>query len=1351
MSLSCHILFKYYFYWCRLCLKFAENDIYHYFWNCLDGLLAMKRINYLTTMGLSMPMRTFLLVCFYLFLPCILWGKSDNNAVYFRCYFDKLNLPQTSILKIVQDDRGYLWLATGRGVYRFDGNEVVALADILPDNRDELRGYIPWVMIDGYKNLWLSNGYIYELTTGNLVRNTIMEKSMFNAPIVDKLGNYWFNYPDKFVRYDRDEKQCSQVEASVGFGFTQSEHYVWGRSTDGWLYRMSIGEGDIAVLKYDLSKWNIGEISVMLAVNDETVLIGAKTSGLWRYDLRTQTARQIFYENYVRDILRYSQSVCWVATENGIYIYNVNTDEIEHWKKDPHDVFAIQDHAIYSFYKDREGGVWCGSYFRGLSYVPNSQCKFNSFKPSKKYPGLEGTVVREFCKDSGENLWIGTEDNGLNCYNISDGSFANYSKNDGLGTNNIHGLCLDGRELWCGSFDNGIEVFDIDKRQVIRSFKVEDGRTNLKSNFVLSVMKSDDGTIWIGTGAGVQKYDAKEDRFDDLYEGIAPCSQLYQDSEGNIWCVCLSELACISVDGTLEKYRLNSGSIQSVMETRSHEIWVATSSGIARLDKSKACFVNHVLSDQNASTNYAYRIMEDGQGFFWISTAYGLVRFHPASQSSYVFTTLEGLPENRFNVSSSFQDVNGILYFGTINGFTSFDPTLLLPSKIVPKPAVTKLICTGVNLERTIFNIDNTAFEIDHTENNVTFEFSSFTYTAPDALRYRYRLEPLDKGWHVQQGCTPFTYPSLSSGNYTLRIQTTDYNGEWANNEVVYKIDILPPFYASWWAKLLYGCMLTVGILFLLWRWHNQMKKKQQIHIQEVKDATEKELYHTKINFFTTIVHEIRTPLTLIKAPLDKELESHRSENLLLVEKNVDRLQNLCTQLLDFRKMESEQLQLNFVKTNLPDLLKTILYRFSAQIKQNELMCEHNFDQVTLEAPVDREAFTKIVSNLLNNAVKYATHIIKIELGSAGDNFYLSVCNDGPPIEGTDRSKIFNMFYRTDDVKEKSGTGIGLAFCRSLAEMHNGHLDLVDDTAYTHFKLTLPMTQQLVFSIEAVSDDSEILDTADTLVSENSDTVVLIVEDEPELRSFLKKSLSEQYQVLVAGNGLQALEIIGKTSVSIVVTDVMMPKMDGCELCRSLKNNVELSGIPVVMLTAKNNVEAKLEGYMAGAEEYIEKPFSMKYLSARIAAIVGKKKKEAEIHFNSQPSVRIDNLAGKSDKALVERFRKLVEENLTSDKLNISFLCEQLGVSQTTFFRKLKSVMDISPNDYIRMARVERAASILLEVEDVRISDVAYELGFSSPSYFTRCFIQHFGMSPKDYVNRKKSEDDSAQMVKSES
>ncbi len=1281
--------------------------------------------------------RLLLLISLYFIGISQSTGMSTDSAAYFRCYYDELNLPQTSILQILQDEKGYLWLATGRGVYRFDGKEVVALSEILSEQSDKVSGYIPWIMIDEFDNLWLGNGYVYELDSGNLVKNPVVDKPVLNAPIMDEMGNYWFNQEDKFVRHDRQNKYYNYVEANVGQGFTHSEHYVWGTSTDGWLYRMSIGSGDIAVLKYDLSPFLDG-VSTLYALDDENLLIGTKASGMWRYDIRTRKAQQIFNENYVRDIMRYSSSVYWVATENGIYIYDTAKNEVEHWKKDPHDIFAIQDHSIYSFYKDKEGGVWCGSYFRGLSYVPNSQCKFKNFKPGKKYSGLEGTVIREFCKDDDGNIWIATEDSGINCYNLTNNTFVNYSKSTGISTNNVHSLCLDGKELWCGCYDNGITVFDIDRRKTVRTYQYGDGKCNLQSNHVISILKARDGTIWVGTEAGVQTYDKSKKCFSDLHSGISLCTQLYQDSAENIWCVCTNDLICIDKNGKTSKFHLHDGSIQSVIETKDHNIWIAASSGIARLDRENNTFINYYLSEHNNATNYAYRIIEDGQGFFWISTAFGLVRFHWNLEYSYLFTTLEGLPENRFNANSAFQDSEGILYFGTINGFTSFDPTLRLPNKIAPRPSLTKIVCAGLDKSRTIYNVDEKSFEIDHTENNITFEFSSFTYTAPDALHYRYRLDPLDKDWHMQQGYSPFAYPGLSPGNYVLRIQTTDYDGKWADNEISYKIEVLPPFYASWWAKLIYCCTAIFAIIYCLWKWHEKIKRKQQLYVTEVKNSAEKEIYHAKINFFTTIVHEIFTPLTLITVPLERELEQNQSDDLQLVRKNVERLQNLCTQLLDFRKMESEQLQLNYLRTDVPDFLRSILYSFSAQIKQNGLSCEHNLDEVAFEAPIDREAFTKIISNLMNNALKYANQLIKIELNVSGDTFYLSIYNDGAKIEGADRDKIFNMFYRTETAKEKTGAGIGLAFCRTLAEMQNGSLELVENSEYTHFKLTLPMDQQIVFSIEAVSDNTESSQEIDYHIS-TGETVILIVEDEPELRNFLKKTLSEQYTVITAENGVQALNIIKNINVSIVVTDVMMPEMDGCDLCRHIKNTIELCGIPVIMLTARNNVESKLEGYMAGAEEYIEKPFSMKYLTARIAAIIEKKKKEAEQNLTSIQTPEIVHLVAKSDKALVERFQKLVEDNIGNDKLNISFVCDQLGVSQTTFFRKFKSVMNISPNDYIRIARIERAAAVLMEVENVRVSDVAYELGFSSPSYFTRCFIQHFGVSPKTYVIQKKN------------
>lgn len=1281
----------------------------------------------------------FIFICFFLSLS--LSGKPINKPAYFRYYFDKLNLPQTTILQIEQDAKGYLWLATGHGVYRFDGNQAVSLAEIVPGNDEILKQYTTWIMVDDNAGLlWMSTGYVFEFKTGLLRKNEISSEKMQNAPLVDVQGNLWLSFLDRYVKYNKGYSDCSVLEASVGLGFTKSEHYVWGVSSSNFIYRMTIGEGNISSVQYDLNKWGIHNVTKLCAVNDELLLIGTKYSGVWLFDVVNKEARKIFHENYIRDIMPYSASVYWIATENGIYIYDIISDTTEHWTKDSYNMFSLKDHAIYSLYKDREGGIWCGSYFRGLSYVPNGLCHFNSFKPCSLYPDLKGTVYREFCQDKDGNIWIGTEDGGLNCFTKKNDRFVNYSKINGLGSNNIHGLFLDGNELWCGSFDNGIEIFDIRKRKVVRSYKAGDGVSKLVSDFVFSIIRKRDGKIWIGTDRGIQQFDDVSDSFESIYPDITLCKSLFQDSNGIVWCASNNTLYSITEDGKLDKYYFGSKSVQSVMETTDNEIWFATSEGIAHYDKAKNDFVFYSLSDLSDPTNYAYSIVEDGQGFFWISTAHGLVRFNPSTRSSYVYTTLEGLPENRFNVNSSFIDSDGLIYFGTIDGFASFDPTLLLPSKILPRLGLTKMICSGVNKERVIYNLTDSVFNIDYTENNIKLELSSFTYTAPDALRYRYRLDPLDKSWHVQHGYAPVTYLSLPPGKYKLRFQITDYNGIWVPKEVCYTINIIPPFYASWYAKLFYVIFICAFVILVLKLWHKRMKKKQLIHIQEVKDATEKQIYHTKINFFTTIVHEIRTPLTLIKAPLDKELEKNRSENLLLVEKNVDRLQNLCTQLLDFRKMESDQLQLNFVKTNLPDLLKGILYRFSAQILDNGMVCEDNLDSIVLEAPVDREAFTKIVSNLLNNAVKYGSKYISVELTSDTDNLYFSVYNDGERITESDRSKIFNMFYRTESVENATGNGIGLSFCRSLAEMHNGKLELVDDNDFTHFRLTLPLKQEVVFSIESLTDESSEDEVGNVDIPINGEVTILVVEDEPELRAFLKESLSETYRVLTASNGVQAMDIIEKTSVSLVVTDIMMPKMDGCELCRAIKNRMDFCGIPVVMLTSKNTVESRLDGYMAGAEEYIEKPFSMKYLSARIAIILEKKKKEAETHYNSQTTINIDCLIDNSDRVLIEKFRSIVEENLTNDKLDIPFLCEKLGMSQSTFFRKLKSVLNVSPNDYIRIARLEHAAKILLENDKMRIRDVAYELGFSTPSYFTRCFIQHYGMTPKEYMSSKKEE-----------
>lgn len=1263
-----------------------------------------------------------------------------DSLYYFRCYYEKMNLPQTSILQMTQDKNGYIWLATGRGVYRFDGNEVVRLSDILPPGQTVPQESVPWVSVYTDGKLWMANGYIFDSRTGEICDNPLPVRQMVNAPMTDKQGGIWLSYPDRYVWQNIASSDSLVITQPVAPGITCSLQYTWGITTDGNLLRMQVGQKSVRTHSFQLKGTGIKQPSLLCAINDDEILIGTSRAGVWHYRPSDGKVRHLINERHVRAITANDSSAYWIATGNGIYVYHADTGRLQHLPKDAHNPLAIQDHSIFSFYVDREGGMWCGSYFRGLSYMPAARCHFEPFRPGKQYPGLEGTVVRAFCRDGQGNLWIATDDAGLNCSSATTGIFANYAAYSGFPLEGVQALCADENILWCGGVDGGICQFDIDRRRVTATFRTDDGHSALLSDTIHSILKDTNGDIWIGTPKGIQVFNKSARIFRQRYPEVTSCRQLLQDRKGRIWAVSMRGLTCILPDGQICNYNWQGGSVQSVMENRDGEIWIATSEGIARFDEENNRLFDFRVVGQTETTNFVYRIEEDELGYFWISTAHGLLRYDPRRQTPHLFTTLEGLPENRFSPGASFRDTDGGFYFGTINGYTRFYPSQLRPVRVTPHPALTKVTCAGSDTARILYHPSTKGITIRHWENNFTFEFSSFTYTAPEALRYRYRLDPFDRGWHERQGCAPVSYPRLPYGNYTLRLQTTDYNGVWADNEISYPIEVIPPFYLSWWARCIYLLMVLSAVILLLRAWMNRIHRKQQQHLMEVRDATEREIYQTKIDFFTTIVHEIRTPLTLIKAPLDQEMETNPSDNLQLVEKNVERLQHLCTQLLDFRRMESEHLQLNFVRTDVPQLLESICYRFSAQMRENGRQFEHNLSEIQLEAPVDREAFTKIVSNLLSNAIKYSDKKIMLELSSSGKEFSLSVSNDGTRIDTSDRGRVFNLFYRTEDALKKEGTGIGLSFCRSLAEMHNGRLELAEDECYTRFVLTLPLEQQVVFSIDAVFDETDIRqENAAVLPDENAETI-LVAEDEPQLRAFLQRTLSATYRVLVAADGQQALQLIEQHAVSMVITDVMMPRMDGCELCRELKNRIELCGIPVIMLTAKTTVEARLDGYMAGAEEYIDKPFSMKYLEARIAAILTKRKQEAEEHRTAPLTLPVEGIADNSDRALVDKFCQLVQENITNADLNIAFVCEHLGVSQTTFFRKMRSLMEVSPNDYIRITRLEYAAAILRQMESVRISDVAYQLGFSSPSYFTRCFAQHYGMSPKEYAAQHKEE-----------
>ena len=516
--------------------------------------------------------------------------------------------------------------------------------------------------------------------------------------------------------------------------------------------------------------------------------------------------------------------------------------------------------------------------------------------------------------------------------------------------------------------------------------------------------------------------------------------------------------------------------------------------------------------------------------------------------------------------------------------------------------------------------------------------------------------------------------------------------------------------------------------------------RRQQQHIQAFEREKERELYNAKISFFTNIAHEIRTPLTLIKGPLENILgrqmtDRSMAEDLIVMDRNTNRLLDLTNQLLDFQKIEKERLSLNLTRQNVTDIVEETFYRFSSSAKQQHKTFELDPGEGAIHAQVDREAFTKILSNLMNNALKYSETMIRVGLSVAGDAFRVTVTNDGEVVPPEMREAIFAPFFRHTRKEESTGTGIGLALSRSLAELHHGTLAMEADTELNVFVLTVPLCRQ---EAEAVVETVSAED-AESISDERGDPgweaySVLVVEDNPEMCAFIRRQVSESYSVLTAGNGVEALELLEKNYVNVIISDIMMPKMDGIEFCRQVKTDLRYSHIPLILLSAKTNLRSKISGMDAGADAYVEKPFSSDYLLSVIANLIKSRQMLSEA-FSKNPLVLANTVATSSvDTDFIVRLQEIIQANLSDPEFKINDIAEMVHMSRASFYRKIKGVLNMTPNDYLRLERLKTAARLLRD-KRYHINEVCYMVGFSSTSYFAKCFQKQFGVLPKKYAS----------------
>jgi ligand-binding sensor domain-containing protein/signal transduction histidine kinase/DNA-binding response OmpR family regulator len=1302
-------------------------------------------------------------------------GEANGQPYYFNHFQVENGLSNNSVECSIQDDDGFLWFGTINGLNRFDGYAFKTFYHDPGDPASIGSNFIRCLYNDAHGIIWVGTNrgvYTFDKYREKFSLVQSLPKGNSTEILFDGRGHFWFVIDQAVYRLDPSSGKCQvytmdgQIPVAKSIALTP-DRSLWVSTANGCLkkylperdsfYTFSIYHQPSDPLAVSIEK--------IYPMNDSSFLIGTKNEGVKIFDTKTGKFRNVISSDiYVRSVIRRSESEYWIGTETGIFIYNDANGSIVHLQREYDNPYSISDNVVFAFCKDREGGLWIGTYLGGINYLPDRFLFFEKFFPRPGTPSLSGNAVHEITKDRFGDFWIGTEDGGVDKYSPGKGTFTSFKPTASGGSisyHNIHGLLAVGDELWVGTFEHGLDVMDIPTGKVIRHYNAGTGGHSLKSNFIVTIYQTRAHELLIGTWAGLFRYNRENDDFSAVKGFEYPIQAILEDSEGVLWC-CTQGEGLYYQDprtgrfGNLRYDPNDTGSlvnnhVNGIFEDSRKNLWFATEGGLCKYDRARAGFRRFTTRD-GLPDNLIFRILEDDKNNLWISTSKGLVCFNPDTRDVRTYKRSNGLLSDQFNYNSSFKDADGMLYFGSVKGMIGFNPAQFGKNEAVPPVYI-----TGIQINNREYTVDgrnsplkeSIAFtrliSLPYDQSTISIDFAALSYIVPEMNEYAYKLENFDKEWTFLKTNRKAYFTKLPPGRYTFKVRGSNSSGVWNGKEAEIAIEIRPPYWASSWAYVLYA-LAFVSLAYFIIRWYAaRAAEKSKRRMDLLEREKEREIYHAKIEFFTNVAHEIRTPLTLIKLPLDKLVKKQTQhpeiiENLRTMERNTNRLIDLTNQLLDFRKTETDKFSLNFVKTDISELVSETFSNFQPAADEKALQFRLELPRLTLQAFVDPEAVRKILNNLVSNAVKYAESEVIVQLlpfNSEDNVFSIRIRNDGLLIPYEQKEKIFQPFYRGKGTEKQPGTGIGLSLARSLAELHKGALDLKQPEAGLNvFLLVLPIHQDQEFVLQ--SDETANVTPEDDLVKDPSRPVILFVEDNKEILDFIGRELQTEYVVRKALNGKQALEMLKEENIQLIISDIMMPVMDGIELCKAVKTDLEYSHTPIVLLTAKNTLHSRIEGLEVGADAYIEKPFVLEHLRAQVSNLLTNRAKIKE-YFASSPLVHIKSMAcSKADRQFLEQLDAMIHENLGGADVDVENLARRMNMSRATFHRKVKALSNLTPHELINISRLQKAARLLAD-GDYKVYEVADMVGYSLASNFARDFHKQFGMTPTEYVNNRKN------------
>ena len=1300
-------------------------------------------------------------LCGYAILP---------TQFHFRHYNIENGVSSNNISTLFQDQKGYIWIGTENGLNRFDGNQFTLYQKNNPLYSNFHANSINTICETTDKELWLGtdNGvFIYNQvkdTFTPFVKQTSDKTSItswITHIIQDKAGNIWIaTHKQGIFLFNTQTDKLTQFEIPQNDNIVtrilnDEQNNIW---LSGPYQLCKLNKVNNTFETYAIEEKTESIYSMALWEDSSNhIWIGTWDKGLWKLDPRTkQVEKYLTGEKgkgilHIHSILEYSPELLLIGSDDGLTIFNPITHESFLYDNYGDNEKSLSDKFIYPILKDREGGVWIGTYYNGINYLPPYCGQFNGYSESSDIPYFNSRIISRFCEGENGNIWIASDDSGLSCFNPSTMQFLDFNGREKLNKHNLHALCMVDKDLWIGTYGDGIQILNI-QTGVIKNYSISNG---LDENSIYSIFKDSQGQIWTGSMNGICQYDAQKQRFTPIKYLEALVIEIAEDAKGNLWIATQGKgLFRYSPQKNKEwkKYGLEKGfnslTVNHLCINKDNEIWVATSEGLYLYNPLKDVFIYQPLR----LPNECITAILEGEDCLWLTTAKGLVKYTPATQETQIFTKSDGLQSEAFIMASALKTRNGEFYIGSINGFNTFYPHQLKLNTQKPNVVLTSLEIFNQKIDT---QKDGTLPEaIDHLkeihlsykDNVITLNYAALSYCTPQKNQYAYMLEGFDKGWNYVGSQHSTTYTNLPAGTYTFRVKASNNDNIWNEEGTSIRIIVHPPFYLSLPFKIGYVLLFLLALGLLLRYVIRRSEKKHAKAIDELNSKKEIEIHEAKINFFTMIAHEIRTPVSLIIGPLEKIMQSthiptNERQELEIIDRNSQRLLYLVNQLLDFRKVEQKEIRMKFTSQSIKELMQAVCERFSPTLQQNGVNFSVTYPDEHFHADVDKEALTKVLSNLLTNANKYTQSRIEVRFQEHPEKqtFSIEVQDNGKGMSEEELTKIFKPFYQASE--NKPGTGIGLSIVKGIVEAHHGQVNVTSQPGHgSSFMITLPQKQENLSAEEEENQAGNPLpediipeQNATASISQKVLPIMLIVDDNEDMLNFLSSHFQTSYTIVTAVDGVDALNKLKEQEVALIISDWMMPNMNGIDLCKAVRNNQLTSHIPFILLTAKTDTEAKITSMNCGADAYIEKPFSLQYLEACIKNLL-ELRLQLRQKFSQMPTVSINSIAAnQSDKVFLEKMNHLIEENLNNEELSVDFLAEKLCISRSGLFVKIKGLANTTPNEMIQIIRLKKAASLLLE-NQYRINEVSYMVGFNNPSYFSKCFQKQFGMKPGEYI-----------------